>query len=280
MYEPRYLPQLTEETVPLPKLRFSVFHSKKFSNSQHPDVDPLHIHKELELFFNLSCDVSFTVNGEIYPVQNGDIVISKPGDIHMAIFNKSTIQEHICLWIEADFNLPIFSFLKKENCSPLRTFDPDTKNALQSLFISLNKTVENGDQNFAATACLFQILAIIDGGSTSYATQISIPENIRKIVDYMQKNFTTISSINDISSRYFISQSTLTRWFRKYMHSSPRDYLESVRLSHAIKLLNEGFSVTNACIQSGFSDCSHFSALFKRKFGETPLRYKLREKSK
>ena len=88
-----------------------------------------------------------------------------------------------------------------------------------------------------------------------------------------------VRSVNDILTSHFVSSATLTRWFRKYLHSSPREYLESVKLANAAVLLSNGHSVTDACMRSGFSDCSHFIVLFKKKFGETPLKYKKKVKA-
>ncbi len=274
MYEPKYLPQLTEESISLPQFRFAIHHSTKCHGFNDPKSDPLHIHRELEIFFNISCDASFLMNGYTYPVAKGDMIISRPGDVHMAIFHKTTIQEHICLWIDADFNSPPFAFLNKENFSPLISFNTQTKKDLQSLFISLWEACNNGGHELAKISYLLQIFTIIEEKDTNLPQHSLIPESLQKIVTDIQQNYSTIHNVNDIANTHFVSSATLTRWFRKYIHSSPRDYLESVRLSNALKLLNEGSSVTNACMQSGFSDCSHFIALFKKKFGETPLQYK------
>ena len=42
----------------------------------------------------------------------------------------------------------------------------------------------------------------------------------------------------------------------------------------ALYALRGGASVTAAATNAGFSDCSHFIVLFKKKFGQTPLEYK------
>ena len=42
----------------------------------------------------------------------------------------------------------------------------------------------------------------------------------------------------------------------------------------AAKLLTSGESVMNACLRVGFSDCSQFITIFRRKFGVTPHQYK------
>ena len=45
-------------------------------------------------------------------------------------------------------------------------------------------------------------------------------------------------------------------------------------MSEAVRLLADGAGVTEACLGAGFSDTSHFIALFKKRFGKTPLEYK------
>ena len=53
--------------------------------------------------------------------------------------------------------------------------------------------------------------------------------------------------------------------------------VRSLRLAYAKKLWDEGASVTDACMGAGFADCSHFIAVFKRRFGDTPFRYKSKD---
>jgi AraC-like DNA-binding protein len=55
---------------------------------------------------------------------------------------------------------------------------------------------------------------------------------------------------------------------------SPHTFLEEKKLAYAKQLLMGGASVTDACFGAGFSDNSHFISVFKRKFGETPYKYK------
>ena len=102
---------------------------------------------------------------------------------------------------------------------------------------------------------------------------------LQDILNDIHINFAEIHHINQLTDRYFVSHATLSRWFRKYLHTSPREYLESKKLAHAVKLLDSGATVTEACINSGFPCCSHFIGLFKKKFGETPLKYKKRNES-
>ena len=274
MYEPKYLPQLNDSINAFPGMRISIVHRNEYLHCDNPNADPLHIHNCLEIFLNVSSDVSFLVNNNLYPVVVGDAVISRPGDIHMGIFHKSAVQEHICIWIDADFSSSMFSFLHKEDFSPLFSFDEQTKKKLQSLAFSLLEVCNKEGSKLEKISYLLQILTIFEKKTPHDTTQADIPETLQNILDDIHENFSIIRSVNDILASHFVSSATLTRWFRKYLHTSPREYLESVRLSNAVLLLSNGHSVTDACMRSGFSDCSHFIVLFKKKFGKTPLQYK------
>ena len=110
MYEPKYLPQLTEKISTFPGMSFSIVYNNKYRKIDDPDTDPLHVHNYLEIFLNISSDISFHVNNNLYSVSAGNAVISCPGDIHMGIFHKSSVHEHICIWVDANFTAPIFFF--------------------------------------------------------------------------------------------------------------------------------------------------------------------------
>ena len=279
MYEPKNLPQLNEIISTLSMVRFSVVCNNQYVKMDDPDADPLHIHNYLEIFLNVSSDISFLVNNNLYPVPEGDAVLSRPGDIHMGIFHKAAVQEHICIWIDTDFTSPLFSFLRKEDFCPLFSFDVQTKKQLQSLAFSLLDICKKEGSELEKASYLLRILTIFETKTPHYTRQAEIPEPLQSILDDIHENFSEIRSVNDILISHFVSSATLTRWFRKYLHSSPREYLESVKLANAAVLLSNGHSVTDACMRSGFSDCSHFIVLFKKKFGETPLKYKKKVKA-
>ncbi len=274
MYEPKYLPQLNETIPAFSGMRFSVAYDHKYRKVDDPDADPPHIHNSLEIFLNISGDISFLVNGTLYPVPAGDAILTCPGDIHVGIFHRSSVQEHVCIWIDTDITSPIFSFLRKADFCPLFSFDEPTKKELQSLVSALSEICERQGSELEKAAYILQILTVFKKEKTQNATQTNLPKAFQKVLDDIQENFAEIRCVNEIAEAHYLSASTLTRRFRKYLHTSPREYLESVRLSNAALFLCKGDSVTEACMRSGFSDLSRFIVIFKRKFGVTPLKYK------
>ena len=68
-----------------------------------------------------------------------------------------------------------------------------------------------------------------------------------------------------------MSEATLRRQFRRCFGSSPRQYLEELRLGAAIRLLQEGAqSVKEIAAACGFADEKYFSRRVRARFGRPP----------
>jgi len=274
MYEPTYLPQLGNTLPASSAIRFGIERRSRFVRCDDPDADPLHIHNYLEIFFNITSEVSFLVNNRLYPVAFGDAIVSRPNDIHLCIFNRDCVHEYYVLWIDADFDAPFFAFLQEDPFSAQFSFDAGTCSTLRELLFSLTGLCEAPGHTLEKTALLLQILLLLNKNRQPTATENPLPENLQAILDDIHTNFARLHNVNDIVKTHFISPATLNRWFRKYMHASPHEYLESQKLSHAAKLLAGGATVAEACVKAGFIDCSYFIIRFRKKFGCTPLRYR------
>lgn len=273
MYEPIYLPKMGHTL--LPGVRVGIVHTKDHIQPDDPIADPMHIHAYAEIFFNIAGDISFLVNNRLYPVGVGDVVISRAKEVHVCVYHKPCLREQYCLWIDAEADSPLLEFLQRENFCPLLSFGLGTQAKLREL---LGLMVQ-GNQ-IEKTAYLLQILLLLGKKQQSPEQEAPLPQAMQAILDDIRGNFAQIRRVSDLARDHYISPATLNRWFRKFLHTSAREYLETQKLSNAAKLLSDGATVTEACRQSGFSDCSQFIALFKRKFGETPLRYKRNYSSK
>lgn len=90
------------------------------------------------------------------------------------------------------------------------------------------------------------------------------------LIDFMQKNFRLDYSMSEFARASGRSLSTFKRDFRKISELSPERWLTDYRLRSSVELLRRGRRVSDACFDVGFKNVSHFSAIFKRKFGVTP----------
>lgn len=270
MYEPIYLPKMKKSKLLLGGVSYAVIHTNKFKDPNSKDLDQLHMHGYTEIFFCLSSDVAFLVDGKLYSVNHGEAIVSHQNQVHVCVFNKPKNYEYFCLWINAGENFHVSSCIPQPN---LLTFDGKTKEKLFSLFYRLNE-LSKKEQEFESSLTFLQILEIFKNNYQSNFSKEILPEFFQKIINYINDNFIEIKTVKEIADKFFISTTTLLRNFNKYLRITPKKYLEQLKLSNAVKMLNKGSTVTEACFNSGFSDVSHFIVLFKKEFKTSPFKYK------
>ncbi len=71
-----------------------------------------------------------------------------------------------------------------------------------------------------------------------------------------------------------LSKSALLRAFAREKGVTPYNYLESLRIGEAKKLLEQGVPPAEAALRTGFSDQSHFTNYFSRIIGLSPGAYR------
>ncbi|MCR4994732.1 MAG: AraC family transcriptional regulator [Bacteroidales bacterium] len=88
--------------------------------------------------------------------------------------------------------------------------------------------------------------------------------------DFMERNFRSDMSMSEFAKASGRSLSTFKRDFKKMSALSPERWLTDRRLRASFELLKRGNRVTDTCFDVGFKNVSHFSAIFKKRFGVTP----------
>ena len=76
------------------------------------------------------------------------------------------------------------------------------------------------------------------------------------------------------------SEATFKRDFFAWYQTTPGKWLTQKRLEYAKRLLNtSNRNVNEIAFDSGFENLSHFSRIFKEKYGISPLQYRKKEKN-
>jgi AraC-like DNA-binding protein len=114
----------------------------------------------------------------------------------------------------------------------------------------------------------------------------SIHDNINRYITTLKEleterilKSTSASLISDLSMEFNYPKSHLKFIFKYYCHLSLTDYLNLMKLIHALTLINEGY-LTNFTFESLAETC-HFNSRtsfyrhFKKHLGVSPSQYKL-----
>lgn len=87
---------------------------------------------------------------------------------------------------------------------------------------------------------------------------------------YLTEHFARDVTNEELSVECGVSQFHLIRCFRDHFGITPRQFLVSFRVSHAKRLLAEGYGIAEIAIECGFSDQSHLCRYFKKISGYSP----------
>ena len=254
----------------LSEIMCTASHVTAYFDMENPVADDTHIHSCYEIYINVSGDISFLHGSSVSDITYGDAIVSHPSDVHHCIYNSSCMHEHFCIWLVGE---SIGKFLTERKISGRIRLTSENKERLIHIATKLSTPDLS---NFLKTAYLFELVTLLanENELSSELENNSIPDKLREILAYVDANYITNISSHEIAKRFFISQSTLNRTFKKYVGMPIGSLIEAKRLSHAERLIRTGTSVTDACYSSGFNDCSRFIIKFKQKFGTTPHKYK------
>ena len=96
------------------------------------------------------------------------------------------------------------------------------------------------------------------------------------VIKEIERNFSMPLTVETLSRGVFVTPQYLTRLFRRYLNCSTYEYLTSFRISKAKELLITcpRLEIQDIALRTGFSDSSHFIAVFKKAVGATPLEFR------
>ena len=265
-----YLPNADRRLLSLNDMRYDILYFNGFKDPDDPSIDPLHIHDYIEFYFHISGQASFMLNGELISLSPGNVVISHPNEVHMCLFEKAGEYEHYCIWIDLRSQADGFDFMNFFFSNSILSFSQKAGEQIRKLL----NTLCNSQNTLESTASLLQLLLLMQKSCVPQNSESILPTEFCDVLEDISLNFSDIRSISNICDAHFLSPATLNRWFRRYLHVTPHEYIEAKRLSYAAKLLSDGVNVSEASSAVGFSDCSYFIRAFKRKFGITPLQFK------
>lgn len=140
---------------------------------------------------------------------------------------------------------------------------------------------QNGLQRLTSLLAIFDLLAttseyeLLASPNFIQKFQFDSPERFKKITEYIMKNFDEEIHLADIASFANMSVATFCNFFKHTYRVTFVEYLNSVRIGHACKLLGkESESILEVAYQCGFNNIANFNRRFKKYKKMTPSEYR------
>ena len=140
-----------------------------------------------------------------------------------------------------------------------------------------------GLDHFGQLLCLleiFQLLAkskeveVLNEIDTSIKIFFNDKIRMSSVYEYIHANYNEKTDVNEIASKVHLSTPAFCRYFKKQTKMTFTDFVNQYRISQAKTLLLQDKSISETGYEVGFESISHFSKLFKKIAGISPLSFK------
>lgn len=236
---------------------------------------PNHFHEHYVLGFVESGRRFLTCRNRDYTINAGDLLLFNPLDNHACEQVDGKTLDWRCLNIEKDVMRRMVKEITGKEYLPIFTSAvicrSDAMPALRDLHDMIMK--ETKDFNKEETFYFLIEQLISDYTKPVMEALMQASKEIQAACDYMENKYTETIALADLSMVSGLNKYTLLRSFTMQRGITPYQYLSTIRVNKAKKLLEAGVSPIEAALQSGFADQSHFTRFFKTFIGLTPKLY-------
>jgi AraC family transcriptional regulator of adaptative response / methylphosphotriester-DNA alkyltransferase methyltransferase len=96
-------------------------------------------------------------------------------------------------------------------------------------------------------------------------------EIIQEVKRVIHGGFRSPLPLREIAGQTGVSRYHLNRLFKKFTGETPREYLQKIRVDHAVHLiLTTDWDIMRISLESGFQSLSNFYSAFHKQTGTTP----------
>lgn len=259
-------------------------------NFSHTISDPpgnmdIHMHDFYELYYFLSGDVTYYIEGQVYRIKKNDMMIINNKELHRPKFNSARPYERMVIhfkpeyvapFITKDYN-PLF-YLEKRKLGHHNKVEAEEviSSGIGRYFSEMEECIRKSlsETPLVVKTLLLQMLVALNGiylrKKNIRADLAKYDQRIITIVDYINNNIDKKISLALLEEKFFINKYYLCHLFKETTGFTVIEYLTYKRIMKAKELLAKGYPVLEVCHSVGFGDYSSFYKVLKRLVGKSP----------
>lgn len=245
-----------------------------------------HIHPYYEIFYLINGDCTFFIDHNIYKLNRGDLVIVPVGEIHKSTYPETGYSERFVVSFRENnlgwINEILGEEIVKQSLNMGVISIPDKRrDYVESLMYKMLFESEGQDilsPAFIKTGLIELLLFIIrcQRYEENVVKEIDVDNQLmQEIATYIYDNYEKRISLDDMSRKFHISRSYLSKKFKTITGFGFKEYLINVRIKNACRLLLEtNKSITDIAFECGFNDSNYFGDAFRHVKGISPNKYR------
>ena len=237
-----------------------------------------HIHNGHVLWLNSEGGEQYSLKGCTNILQPGSVSIIEPGIVHSNRPWNSARRHLRSLYLGEEFFLYLEKLFTGEVKGKLTLPTSVIENCkCWQLAVLLHEAIINNDDQLLLeelSISLFLQLKNLQFGEVIYCGSLDkSSDRINTIVEFMRAGCSDNLSLDRLAEIAQCTSYHLIRLFRNQVGMSPHAYLVQLRLEKAREYIDSGQGIAEAAFLAGFSDQSHLSRSFKKRYGLTPGLY-------
>lgn len=241
-----------------------------------------HYHDSIELLFLLSGETDLIVEDAVYHLSREDIVVINTNEIH-------ELRANDCVLIAIQMKPSIFEgeiddrdelFFDCNSCTNPNRKAFDSIRRLIAHMVKNNTTMQQNYQllnKSFAYRLIYLLLTQFKSQNVSARSNRSHKnmERVEQIIQIINDNYASELTLAALAEEVHLSVPYLSRFFDKQLGTTFLNYLNSVRLSHAVnELLSTDLSIEQLALDNGFSSAHSFVQIFKKNYNCLPSVYR------
>ncbi len=125
--------------------------------------------------------------------------------------------------------------------------------------------------------CLLTDLSLLITSVTSDGIDYGNPV-ITQAIDYIESNYAEDISLDELASYVHRTPEYLCKIFKQYTGSTPVNYINGIRLIHAMNMLVEepSLPINQVALKCGFRSPSYFGRVFSKRYQMSPNEYRMK----
>ena len=209
-------------------------------------------------------------------IGKGNLIVLFPGQWHTYSPDVQTGWNEYYIGFEGSFidQFVRNGFLSKED----QVLDIGLNEELVTLFsqaLNVAETDKSASQQYLSGILLHIIGMIFSISKNKEFEKDNVAEKMEQAKIIMNENVCKEIDPEELAEKLNISYSWFRKTFKKYTGYSPAKYFQELKLRKAKQMLiNTSHPVKEICFMIGYTSTEHFSNLFKKNTGLTPLEYR------
>jgi len=250
--------------------------------SPKPDNFPMHAHDKYEIYYFISGDAQFLVEGSEYQLEPGSIMLMQPAETHtLLLFSNLPSKRYAVHFspnildkIDPEKSL-LEAFCKRAiGQQNIYTVSDYRSKFVHDCFYHMQGSISSEyDRKLAIVSNLYPILYELRSAFLEKKKEDQPDTNTisKELVMYINNHLTYNDlSLSTLSDRFLLSKSQLNRIFKQAIGSTIWDYVLIKRMMLARQMLRAGVTAAEVCQACGFNDYSSFYRLYKKHYNATP----------